>query len=164
MRFYAAWAFVVFPPAWAERGWERWWIQSSIGSISSALSTPFARLSFTMRRWALTRKYGKSSSLKCPLTIFGSLILSLLLQQTSILWNTMRLLLLPFAEKRSLWKASSWQPRFCVCQKSGGKCCFCGTTSVTAIRKSGGCLEFAEVQSSTGGKEHCVCCEKKWRR
>ena len=49
-------------------------------------------------------------------------------------------------------------------EKRRGKCCFCGTTSVTAIRKSGGCLEFAEVQSSTDGKEHCVCCEKKWRR
>ena len=32
-------------PAWAERGWERWWTTSSIGNISSALSTPFARLS-----------------------------------------------------------------------------------------------------------------------
>ena len=44
------------------------------------------------------------------------------------------------------------------------KSCFYGTISVTAIKKSEGCSEFAGVQSSTDGKEHCVCCEKKWRR
>ena len=41
---------------------------------------------------------------------------------------------------------------------------FLRTTSVTAIQTSEGCLEFAEVQSSTDGKGHCACCEKKWRR
>lgn len=41
---------------------------------------------------------------------------------------------------------------------------FCGTTSVTAIQKSEGCLEFAEAQSFIDGKGHCACCEKKWRR
>lgn len=46
--------------------------------------TFFARLSFTTRRWVLTRKYGKSSSLKYHSTIFESLILSLLRQQMSI--------------------------------------------------------------------------------
>ena len=41
---------------------------------------------------------------------------------------------------------------------------FFGTTSVTAMKKSEGCLEFAEAQSFIDGKGHCACCEKKWRR
>ena len=162
MRFYAAWRLLVFPCL--QKGVRKMMNTEQYREHIERTFNAFCKIVLYHAALGAYKKYGKSSSLKCPLTIFGSLILSLLLQQTSILWNTMRLLLLPFAEKRSLWKASSWQPRFCVCQKSGGKCCFCGTTSVTAIRKSGGCLEFAEVQSSTGGKEHCVCCEKKWRR
>lgn len=71
--------------------------------------------------------------------------------------------LLPFAGKLSSWKANSWQPRFCVCRKSDGKCCFCVTTSVTAIRKLESYSEFAGVQSSTDEKEHCASYEKKWR-
>ena len=55
-------------------------------------------------------------------------------------------------------------PRFCVCRKSGVKCCFCGTTSVTAIRKSEGYSEFAEAQSFVDEKGHCASYEKNWRR
>ena len=53
---------------------------------------------------------------------------------------------------------------FCVCRKSGVKCCFCGTTSVTAIRKSEGYSEFAEAQSFVDEKGHCASYEKNWRR
>lgn len=41
---------------------------------------------------------------------------------------------------------------------------FCGTTSVTAMRKSVRCAVLAEVQSSADGRLPCAYCEKKWRR
>ena len=102
MRFYVAWAFAVITPTWGRKGVRKWWIVSSTGNILSALLTPFARLSFTMQRWTLTRKYGRNSSLRYNSTIFGSLTLSRLPQQTSILWKMMCLPFLPFAGKRSL--------------------------------------------------------------
>lgn len=50
------------------------------------------------------------------------------------------------------------------CQKSGGKCCFCGTTSVTTTRKLVRCAVLAEAQSFVGERLPCAYCEKKWRR
>ena len=49
-------------------------------------------------------------------------------------------------------------------KKSGGKCYFCGTTSVTATQKSVRCAALVEAQSSADEKLPCVSCEKKWRR
>ena len=48
--------------------------------------------------------------------------------------------------------------------ENGGKCCFCGTTSVTTTRKSVKCAALVEAQSSADERLPCAYCEKKWRR
>lgn len=49
-------------------------------------------------------------------------------------------------------------------EKRGGKCCFCGTISITATQKSVRYTALAEAQFSADERLPCAYCEKKWRR
>ena len=163
MRFYAAWAFAVITPTWGRKGVRKMTNTEQYREHIERTFNAFCKIVLYHAALGAYKEIRKKQQFEVSLDYLREFDFEPI--ATTDEYFVKYDMPTTFAVRGETVIVESEQLAAALLRlpESGGKCCFCGTTSVTAIKKSDGCLEFAEARSSIGGKGHCVCCGKKWR-